>query len=68
VWTGVSTVESLKQKRPYIIVGAFVIGMLLTPPDVISQTLLALPVWFLFELGLFSARWLPKRREPEQEA
>lgn len=66
VWTGASTVESLAEKRPYIIVGAFVIGMLLTPPDVISQTLLALPVWLLFELGLFSARWLPKRREEEE--
>jgi sec-independent protein translocase protein TatC len=61
IWTGVSTVKSLAEKRPYIIVGAFVIGMLLTPPDIISQTLLALPVWMLFELGLFSARFLPKR-------
>lgn len=61
IWTGASTVESLAEKRPYIIVGAFVIGMLLTPPDVISQTLLALPVWLLFELGLFCSRWLPKR-------
>lgn len=65
VWTGASTVDSLRQKRPYVIVGAFVIGMLLTPPDVISQTLLALPVWLLFELGLFSARWLPQRRQEE---
>jgi len=65
VWTGASTIESLKQKRPYIIVGAFVIGMLLTPPDVISQTLLALPVWLLFELGLVSARWLPKKRQQD---
>lgn len=63
VWTGASSVESLKQKRPYIIVGAFVIGMLLTPPDIISQTLLAVPVWLLFELGLLSARWLPKRSQ-----
>lgn len=62
IWTGASTVESLKEKRPYIIVGAFVIGMLLTPPDVISQTLLALPIWLLFELGLLSARWLPQRQ------
>jgi len=61
IWTGVSSVESLKQKRPYIIVGAFVIGMLLTPPDIISQTLLALPVWLLFELGLFCSRWIPDR-------
>lgn len=51
-WAGVTTIESLKQKRPYIIVGAFVAGMLLTPPDVISQTLLAIPIWMLFELGL----------------
>ncbi|WP_297809865.1 twin-arginine translocase subunit TatC [uncultured Methylophaga sp.] len=65
VWSGASTVQSLREKRPYVIVGAFVIGMLLTPPDVISQTLLALPVWLLFELGLVSARWLPKRRTEE---
>lgn len=65
VWTGASTVESLREKRPYVIVGAFIVGMLLTPPDVISQTLLALPVWLLFELGLVSARWLPKRRQEE---
>lgn len=67
IWTGASTVESLTEKRPYVIVGAFVVGMLLTPPDVISQTLLALPVWLLFELGLISARWLPKRRSREEE-
>jgi len=52
VKTGISTVRSLAEKRPYIIVGAFTIGMLLTPPDVLSQTLLALPMWGLFELGL----------------
>lgn len=63
IWSGASSVESLKDKRPYIIVGAFVIGMLLTPPDVISQTLLALPIWLLFELGLFCARWLPVKTE-----
>lgn len=61
IWTGISTTKSLAEKRPYIIVGAFVLGMLLTPPDIISQTLLALPVWMLFELGLFSARFLPKK-------
>ena len=64
VWTGFTTPESLKQKRPYIIVGAFVVGMLLTPPDIISQTLLALPVWVLFELGLVFAR-VYVRRGPE---
>lgn len=53
MWTGVVTPASLKEKRPYIVVGAFVIGMLLTPPDIISQTLLALPMWLLFEVGVF---------------
>lgn len=56
--TGICTEESLKNKRPYIIVGAFVIGMLLTPPDIISQILLALPIWLLFETGLLLARLL----------
>jgi sec-independent protein translocase protein TatC len=57
VWTGIVTQDGLRQKRPYIIVGAFVIGMLLTPPDVISQTLLAVPVWLLFELGVYFSGW-----------
>lgn len=57
VKSGMSTVESLREKRPYVIVGAFVMGMLLTPPDVISQTLLAGPIWLLFELGLFCSQW-----------
>jgi sec-independent protein translocase protein TatC len=65
IWTGVSSIESLTEKRPYIIVGAFVIGMLLTPPDVISQTLLAVPVWLLFESGLLCARFLPKKTEAD---
>ena len=56
VRTGISTVESLAQQRPYVIVGAFALGMLLTPPDVISQILLAVPIWLLFELGLFLCR------------
>ena len=66
VWTGMATPESLAGKRPYIIVGAFVIGMLLTPPDVISQTLLALPMWLLFEVGLVASRYFLKQKE-EQE-
>jgi len=52
VHTGFATKEDLRAKRPYIIVGAFVVGMVLTPPDVISQTLLAIPLWLLYELGL----------------
>lgn len=67
VLIGATTPESLAQKRPYIIVGAFFIGMLLTPPDVISQTLLALPMWLLFEVGLFMSRVM-RRRQQEREA
>ncbi|QOL26316.1 twin-arginine translocase subunit TatC [Thalassotalea sp. LPB0316] len=62
-WTGVTTPESLKAKRPYIIVGAFVIGMLLTPPDVISQTLLALPMLLLFEVGVIIASIQSKNKK-----
>ena len=67
IWSGVSTRQSLIEKRPYVIVGAFVIGMLLTPPDVISQTLLAVPVWLLFELGLQVSRLLPKAKDSTEE-
>jgi len=67
VATGMTTPESLSAKRPYIIVGAFTVGMLLTPPDIISQTLLALPMWLLFETGLFFSRMIIRRRK-EAEA
>ena len=53
---GVTTVSSLSKKRPYIFLGCFVIGMLITPPDIFSQTLLAIPMWMLFELGLIAGR------------
>ncbi len=62
VLTGVTTPQQLSSKRPYVIVSAFVVGMLLTPPDVISQTLLAVPVWLLFEIGVLFARMLTKRK------
>ena len=61
--TGITTRESLAEKRPYIIVGAFAAGMLLTPPDVISQILLATPIWILFELGLFLSRYVAAEQE-----
>ncbi len=64
-WTGATTPKSLSEKRPYIIVGAFVVGMLLTPPDMISQTLLAIPMCLLFEVGLFFARFYT-RDEPDE--
>lgn len=65
---GLSTHESLRKKRPYIVVGAFVVGMLLTPPDVISQVLLAIPIWILFELGLFLSKFItnPKMNKKDQ--
>ncbi|MEW7980481.1 MAG: twin-arginine translocase subunit TatC [Candidatus Sedimenticola endophacoides] len=63
VWMGVTTPDKLKEKRPFIIVGAFCIGMLLTPPDVISQTLLAFPMWVLFEVGLFFSRIVYRQRQ-----
>jgi sec-independent protein translocase protein TatC len=62
VATGMTTPESLASKRPYVIVGVFVVGMLLTPPDVISQTLLAVPMWLLFELGVLFSRILLRER------
>jgi len=57
VWSGATSAEKLREHRAYVIVGAFVIAMLLTPPDMISQTLLAVPMWLLFELGLLFASW-----------
>jgi sec-independent protein translocase protein TatC len=62
VMMGATTPEALASKRPYIILGAFVVGMLLTPPDVISQTLLALPMWVLFEVGVWFSKLLLRRR------
>jgi len=62
IWAGVTTPENLARKRPYIIVGCFVFGMLLTPPDIISQSLLALPMWLLFEAGVVAGRLLVRER------
>lgn len=56
---GIVELETLRHKRSYVFLGCFVAGMLLTPPDMFSQTLLAVPMWLLFELGLVLCRWLP---------
>ncbi|UJF21915.1 twin-arginine translocase subunit TatC [Shewanella sp. OMA3-2] len=65
-WAGVTTPDELRQKRPYIVVGAFVIGMILTPPDIISQTMLAIPMLLLFEGGLLAAKmYTPKDDEED---
>ncbi|MEM5529521.1 twin-arginine translocase subunit TatC [Gammaproteobacteria bacterium AS21] len=66
IWSGIATAESLKSKRPYIVVGCFVVGMLLTPPDIVSQSLLALPMWLLFELGIIMSKFVVKSDESAQ--
>ena len=65
-WTGVTTPNSLRQKRPYVVVGAFILGMLLTPPDIISQSMLAIPMLFLFEVGIIIASLYHKEDEDEE--
>lgn len=64
VWVGLVTPADLADKRPYVIVAAFIIGMILTPPDPISQTLLAVPMWMLFELGLLCSRLFVPKADP----
>jgi len=63
---GITTSDQLATKRPYVIVGAFVVGMLLTPPDIISQFLLAIPVWILFELGLLMSRLMINNKDTNE--
>jgi sec-independent protein translocase protein TatC len=63
VWTGLTTPAKLGKARPYVFLMAFVVGMLLTPPDIISQTLLAVPVYFLYELGIMMSRFFSKKPE-----
>ncbi len=67
VWTGLVTPAKLAEQRPYVIVGAFVIGMLLTPPDAVSQTMLAIPMWLLFEIGLLFSRLFTRSADIEDE-
>ena len=63
IWSGISSSESLRSKRPYVIIGCFTVGMLITPPDVISQSLLAIPAWILFELGIVMAKILVEKKD-----
>ena len=68
IWSGAVDAKTLGEKRPYVIVGCFLMGMLLTPPDVISQSLLAVPMWLLFELGIMIGRWFkPGKKEDKEE-
>jgi sec-independent protein translocase protein TatC len=66
VWTGATTVANLRKKRPYVVVGCFVVGMLLTPPDVISQMLLAIPMWILFEAGILFSVLISQRKTTDE--
>jgi len=65
VATGMTTPDSLKKKRPFVFLGAFVVGMFLTPPDVISQTLLAVPIYLLFEAGILMSRFMLRNKDEE---
>ena len=67
VWTGLTTPQKLAKARPYVFLMAFVIGMFLTPPDMISQTLLAVPVYLLYEIGILMARLLSSERDKQKD-
>ncbi len=67
IWVGIVDVATLRKSRPYVVVGCFIVGMVLTPPDVFSQTLLAVPMWLLFESGLLFGSLVRKRSEHEVE-
>lgn len=68
VYLGITTPSAMAEKRPYVIVGAFVVGMFMTPPDVFSQTLLAVPVWLLFEAGLLFSRVIARKKKERDAA
>ncbi|GAB5499217.1 MAG: twin-arginine translocase subunit TatC [Pseudohongiellaceae bacterium] len=69
IWAGLAEPEALAQKRPYVVVGCFIVAMLLTPPDPFTQSMLAIPMWALFELGIIAGRMIKKRQaEAEDDA
>lgn len=68
VWTGLVTPQKLASVRPYVFLMAFIVGMFLTPPDVISQTLLAVPVYLLYELGLLMSRFFVPKKQADEDA
>jgi len=68
VWTGLTTPDKLGKARPYVFLMAFVVGMLLTPPDIISQTLLAVPVYLLYEAGIIMSRVFAKKPDEAEAA
>ncbi len=68
IWAGIAEPDSLAEKRPYVVVGCFVVGMLLTPADPFTQSMLAIPMWLLFEAGIIAGRMIKKKQEKEEEA
>ena len=68
IYAQVMSAKSLTKKRPYVILGCFVVGMILTPPDVTSQCLLAIPMWILFEIGVFVGLMIEKSRDRKNAA
>ena len=68
IWAGLTEPDSLTAKRPYVVVGCFVIAMLLTPPDPFTQSMLALPMWALFEVGIVAGRMIRKKQSEEEQA
>ncbi len=68
VWIGIVDVATLRKSRPYVLVGCFIVGMVLTPPDILSQTLLAIPMWILFEVGVLFGSIIQKEREEKAAA
>ena len=68
VWTGLTNIDKLSKARPYVFLGAFVVGMFLTPPDIISQTLLAVPVYLLYECGIIMSRIFARKPEEAEES
>ena len=67
IWAGLAEPDSLAEKRPYVVVGCFVVAMMLTPPDPFTQSMLALPMWALFEVGIFAGRLTHKRQEQREK-
>ncbi|WP_304526317.1 twin-arginine translocase subunit TatC [Halomonas sp. I5-271120] len=67
IFSGATTVESLSKKRPYVVLGCFVVGMLMTPPDVISQSLLAVPMYLLYEVGILFGRLVKRQPRPTDD-
>ena len=65
---GLVSVAKLKEIRPYVIVGAFIVGAIFTPPDVVSQVMLAVPIWVLYELGIFVSQWITKPGPEESKS